>query len=51
MADVDIDSFGDYVEDFYKKLSKNLGQTPEAIHFDYFDFRGRKLYYRVGMNP
>ena len=30
----------------YKKLSENLGQTPEAIHYNYFDFRGGELYYR-----
>ena len=30
---------------------ENLGQTPEAIHFDYFDFRGEELYYRGKNEP
>ena len=41
----------DYVEDLYKKLSENIGETPEAIHFDYFDFRGGELYYRGKNEP
>ena len=36
----------DYVKDLCKKLTENLGQTPEAIHYDYFNFRGGDLYYR-----
>ena len=39
----------DYVKDLYKNLSKNIGETPEAIHYDYFDFRGGELYY-MGKN-
>ena len=41
----------DYVKDLYKKLTKNLGQTPEAIHLDYFDFRSGELYYRGKNEP
>ena len=41
----------DYVKDLYKKLTENLGQTPEAIRFDYFDFRGGELYYRGKNEP
>ena len=41
----------DYVKDLYIKLPENLGQTPEAIHFDYFDFRGGELYYRGKNEP
>ena len=41
----------DYVKDLCKKLSKNIGETPEPIHFDYFDFRGGKLYYRGKNEP
>ena len=26
----------DYVRDLYKKLSENIGETPEQIHYDYF---------------
>ena len=33
------------------KLSENIGETPEAIHYDYFDFRGGQLYYRVKNEP
>ena len=36
----------DYIRDLYKKLSENIGETPEAIHYDYFDFGGGELYYR-----
>ena len=41
----------DYVKGLYKKLAENLSQTPEAIHFDYFDFRGGELYYRGKNEP
>ena len=34
----------DYVKDLYKKLSENIGETPEAIHYNYSDFRGGELY-------
>ena len=41
----------DYVGDLYKKLSENIGETPGAIHYDYFDFRGGELYYRGKNEP
>ena len=25
----------DYVKDLYKKLSENIGETPELFHYDY----------------
>ena len=34
----------DYVKDLYKKLSENIGKTPEAFHFDYFKLEGEELY-------
>ena len=34
----------DYVRDLYKKLSENVGETPELFHFDYFKLEGRELY-------
>ena len=35
----------DYVKDLYKKLSENIGETPELFHYDYFKLKGRELYY------
>ena len=35
----------DYVKDLYKKLSENIGETPELFHCDYFKLEGRELYY------
>ena len=26
----------DYVKDLYKKISENIGETPEEFHYDYF---------------
>ena len=26
----------DYVRDLYKKLSEDIGETPELFHYDYF---------------
>ena len=26
----------DYVRDLYKRLSENIGETPELFHYDYF---------------
>ena len=40
-----------YVGDSYKKLTKNIGETPETIHYNYFDFRGGELYYRGKNEP
>ena len=27
----------DYVRDLYKRLSENIGETPELFHYDYFN--------------
>ena len=35
----------DYVKDLYKKLSGNIGETPEPFHYDYFKLKGGELYY------
>ena len=35
----------DYVRDLYKRLSKNIGETPDLFHYDYFKLEGRELYY------
>ena len=35
----------DYVKDLYKKISENIGETPEAFHFDYFKLEGGELYH------
>ena len=35
----------DYVKGLYKKLSENVGKTPESFHFDYFKLEGGELYY------
>ena len=34
----------DYVKDLYKKLSENIGETPELFHYDYFKLKGGELY-------
>ena len=34
----------DYVRDLYKKLSENIGETPELFHYDYFKLEGGELY-------
>ena len=34
----------DYVKDLYKKLSENVGETPELFHYDYFKLEGEELY-------
>ena len=41
----------DYVEDLYKKLSENIGETSEPFHFDYFKLEDRELYYRGRNKP
>ena len=41
----------DYVKDLYKKLSKNIGETPELFHYDYFKLEGRDLYYIGSRKP
>ena len=34
----------DYVRDLYKRLSENIGETPELFHYDYFKLEGGELY-------
>ena len=36
----------DYVRDLYKKLSENIGETPEEFHYDYFKLENGEMYYR-----
>ena len=39
------------VEGLYQKLTEVTCQTPEAFHFDDFELRDGKLYYRDKINP
>ena len=41
----------DYVRDLYKKLSENIGETPEEFHYDYFKLENGELYYRGKGRP
>ena len=41
----------DYVRDLYKKISENIGETPELFHYDYFKLKGRELYYIGSRKP
>ena len=41
----------DYVKDLYKKISENIGETPEEFHYDYFKHKGGELYYRGKRKP
>ena len=41
----------DYVRDLYKRLSENVGETPELFHYDYFKLEGRELYYIGSRKP
>ena len=41
----------DYVKDLYKKLSENIGETPETFHFDYFKLEDVELYHRGIRKP
>ena len=41
----------DYVRDLYKKLSENIGETPEEFHYDYFKLEDGELYYRGKRKP
>ena len=41
----------DYVKDLYKKLSENIGETPEPFHTDYFKLEGGELYYIGNRKP
>ena len=41
----------DYIKDLYKKLSENIGETPELFHYDYFKLEGGELYYIGNRKP
>ena len=41
----------DYVRDLYKKLSENIGETPEGFYYDYFKLENGELYYRGSRKP
>ena len=41
----------DYIRDLYKKLSENVGETPELFHYDYFKLEDGELYYRGSRKP
>ena len=40
-----------YIKDLYKKLSENMGETPELFHYDYFKLEGGELYYIGNRQP
>ena len=41
----------DYVRDLYRRLSENIGETPELFHYDYFKLEGGELYYIGSRKP
>ena len=41
----------DYVKDLYKKISENVGETPEECHYDYFKLEDGELYCRGKRKP
>ena len=41
----------DYVRDLNKRISENIGETPELFHYDYFKLEGRELYYIGSRKP
>ena len=41
----------DYVRDLYKRLSENIGETPELFHYYYFKLEGGELYYIGSRKP
>ena len=41
----------DYVKDLYRKLSENIGETPEPFHYNYFKLEGGELYYIGNRKP
>ena len=41
----------DYVRDLYKKLSENIGETPEEFHYDYFKLENGELYHKGKRKP
>ena len=40
-----------YVRDLYKRLSENIGETPEVFHYDYFKLEGGEPYYIGSRKP
>ena len=41
----------DNVKDLHKKISENIGETPEEFHYDYFKLEDGELYYRGKRKP
>ena len=41
----------DYVRALFKKLSENIGETPEKFHYDYFKLEDGELYYMGSRKP
>ena len=41
----------DYVRDLNKKLSENIGETPELFHYNYFKLEDGELYYIGSRKP
>ena len=41
----------DYVKDLHKKISENVGETPEGFHYDYFKLEDGELYHRGKRKP
>ena len=41
----------DYVRDLYKKITENIGETPEEFRYDYFKLENGELYYRGKRKP
>ena len=39
------------MKDLQKKLSENIGETPEPFHYDYFKLEGGELYYIGNRKP
>ena len=39
------------LEIYIKKLSENVGETPELFHYDYFKLEDGELYYRGSRKP
>ena len=37
--------------DLYKKISENISETPEEVHYDYFKLENGELYYRGKRKP
>ena len=39
------------LEIYIKKLSENIGESPELFHYDYFKLKDGELYYRGSRKP